>query len=270
MNVSYLGPKGTFSEIAVGHHFSKKINKHPKSSIEDVFKSVEESEVDYGVVPIENSIEGSVNNTLDILSDFKVLINGEIEIIINQCLLSQETDLKSVKRIFGHSQSLAQCKKWIIKNIPEAELVPVTSSSSGALSLQRADDACIGSEVIAKYYSLYINKKNIQDYKNNATRFVVIGNSTSIVTGSDKTSLLMIPPKTDDSGSLYRLLEPFAENGINLSRIESRPSKTQKWSYVFFIDIDGHIEDIHIQNTIDVLQNSDVEIKYLGSYPKNK
>jgi len=270
MNVSYLGPKGTFSEIAVGHHFSKKINKHPKSSIEDVFKSVEESKVDYGVVPIENSVEGSVNNTLDLLLDYSVLINGEIEIIINQCLLSQETDLKSVKRIFGHSQSLAQCKKWIIKNIPDAELVPVTSNSSGALSLEGPDDACIGSEIIAKYYSLNINKKNIQDYNNNTTRFVVIGKSTSTVTGSDKTSLLLIPPNTDDSGSLYQLLEPFADNEINLSRIESRPSKIQKWSYVFFIDIYGHIEDKRIQNTIDLLKNRGVEIKYLGSYPKNK
>ena len=270
MNVSFLGPKGTFSEIAVGHHFSKKINKYPKSSIEDVFKSVEESKVDYGVVPIENSVEGSVNNTLDLLLDYSVLINGEIEIIINQCLLSQETDLKSVKRIFAHSQSLAQCKKWIIKNIPDAELVPVTSNSSGALSLEGPDDACIGSEIIAKYYSLNINKKNIQDYNNNTTRFVVIGKSTSTVTGSDKTSLLLIPPNTDDSGSLYQLLEPFADNEINLSRIESRPSKIQKWSYVFFIDIYGHIEDKRIQNTIDLLKNRGVEIKYLGSYPKNK
>ena len=270
MNVSFLGPKGTFSEIAVGHHFSKKINKYPKSSIEDVFKSVDESKVDYGVVPIENSVEGSVNNTLDLLLDYSVLINGEIEIIINQCLLSQETDLKSVKRIFAHSQSLAQCKKWIIKNIPDAELVPVTSNSSGALSLEGPDDACIGSEIIAKYYSLNINKKNIQDYNNNTTRFVVIGKSTSTVTGSDKTSLLLIPPNTDDSGSLYQLLEPFADNEINLSHIESRPSKIQKWSYVFFIDIYGHIEDKRIQNTIDLLKNRGVEIKYLGSYPKNK
>jgi chorismate mutase/prephenate dehydratase len=270
MNVSYLGPKGTFSEIAVAHHFSKNIDKHPKSSIEDVFKSVEEFEVDYGVVPIENSVEGSVNNTLDLLLDCKVLINGEIEIIINQCLLSKEADLKSVNRIFGHSQSLAQCKKWIINNIPDAELIPVTSSSSGALSIKRPDDACIGSEIIAKYYSLNINKENIQDYSNNSTRFLVIGNSTSTVTGCDKTSLLIIPPNTDDSGSLYQLLQPFADNEINLSRIESRPSKMQKWSYVFFIDVDGHIENKHIQSTIDVLKNRGVDIKYLGSYPKNK
>ena len=270
MNVSYLGPKGTFSEIAVAHYFSENINKHPKSSIEDVFKSVENSEVDYGVVPIENSVEGSVNNTLDLLLDCTVLINGEIEIIINQCLLSQETDLKSVKRIFGHPQSFAQCKKWIINNTPDAELVPVSSNSSGALSLEKSDDACIGSEIIAEYYSLNINKKNIQDYSNNTTRFVVIGNSTSAVTVSDKTSLLIIPPNTDDSGSLYRLLEPFADNEINLSRIESRPSKIQKWSYVFFIDIDGHIENEHIQNTIVVLNDMGVAIKYLGSYPKNK
>jgi len=270
MNVSYLGPKGTFSEIAVAHYFSQNINKHPKSSIEEVFKSVEESEVDYGVVPIENSVEGSVNNTLDLLLDCTVLISGEIEIIINQCLLSQETDLKSVKRIFGHPQSFAQCKKWIINNFPDAELVPTTSNSSGALSLEKSDDVCIGSEIIAKYYSLNINKKNIQDYSNNATRFLVIGNSTSTVTGSDKTSLLVIPPNTDDSGSLYQLLQPFADNDINLSRIESRPSKSQKWSYIFFIDIEGHIEEKHIQNTIDVVKNRGVEIKYLGSYPKNK
>ena len=130
MNVSYLGPKGTFSEIAAVNYFSKNIRKIPKSSVEDVFISVQKSEVDYGIVPIENSVEGSVNNTLDLLLDSKVLITGEIELIINQCLLSQETNLKSMKRIFGHPQSLAQCKQWISKNIPHAELVPVTSNTS--------------------------------------------------------------------------------------------------------------------------------------------
>ena len=270
MNVSYLGPKGTFSEIAAVNYFSKNIRKIPKSSVEDVFKSVQKSEVDYGIVPIENSVEGSVNNTLDLLLDSKVLITGEIELIINQCLLSQETNLKSMKRIFGHPQSLAQCKQWISKNIPHAELVPVTSNTSGALSLKESGDACIGSEIIADYYSLKINKKNIQDYSNNATRFLVIGNSNSTVTGFDKTSLIIIPRNTDNSGSLYKLLEPFAENEINLSRIESRPSKVQNWSYVFFIDIDGHIDEQPIQNTIELLTNRGVEVKFLGSYPKNK
>ena len=270
MNVSYLGPKGTFSEIAVANYFSKNIRKLPKTSIEDVFKSVQESEVDYGVVPIENSVEGSVNNTLDLLSNSKVLITGEIELIINQCLLSQETNLKSVKRIFGHPQSLAQCKKWLFNNIPYAELIAVASNTSGALNLKKIGDACIGAEIIADYYSLKIVYKNIQDYSNNATRFLVIGNSISPTTGLDKTSLLIIPPNTGDSGSLYRLLEPFANNGINLSRIESRPSKIKNWSYVFFIDIDGHIENTSIQETIETLKDSGVDIKYLGSYPKSQ
>jgi len=159
MNVSYLGPKGTFSEIAVARYFSNNINKLPKSSIEDVFKSVQESEVDYGVVPIENSVEGSVNNTLDLLSDSKVLITGEMELIINQCLLSQETNIRSVTRIFGHPQSLAQCKNWILSNIPHAELITVISNTEGALSLKKPGDACIGAEVIAEYYSLNINEK---------------------------------------------------------------------------------------------------------------
>ena len=270
MNVSYLGPKGTFSEIAVTRYFSKNISKLPKSSIEDVFKSVQESEVDYGVVPIENSVEGSINNTLDLLSDSKVLITGETELIINQCLLSQETNIRSVTRIFGHPQSLAQCKNWILSNIPHAELITVISNTEGALSLKKPGDACIGAEVIAEYYSLNINEKNIQDYSNNATRFLVIGNTVSTATGSDKTSLLITPPNTGDSGSLYRLLEPFAKNEINLSHIESRPSKVKNWSYVFFIDIDGHVEDKNIQETIGALKERDVEVKFLGSYPKNQ
>ena len=270
MNVSYLGPKGTFSEIAVARYFSNNISKLPKSSIEDVFKSVQESEVDYGVVPIENSVEGSVNNTLDLLSNSKVLITGEMELIINQCLLSQETNIGSVTRIFGHPQSLAQCKNWILSNIPHAELITVISNTEGALSLKKPGDACIGAEVIAEYYSLNINEKNIQDYSNNATRFLVIGNAVATATGSDKTSLLITPPNTGDSGSLYRLLEPFAKNEINLSHIESRPSKVKNWSYVFFIDIDGHVEDKNIQETIGALKERGVEVKFLGSYPKNK
>ena len=270
MNVSYLGPKGTFSEIAVVRYFSNNVTKLPKSSIENVFKSVEELEVDYGMVPVENSVEGSINNTLDLLSTSKVVITGEMELTINQCLLSKETNLRSVKRIFGHPQSLAQCRKWISDNIPDAELISVISNTSGALSLKESGDACVGAEIIADYYSLEIIKKNIQDYSNNATRFLIIGNSTSTATGFDKTSLLIIPPNTGDSGSLYRLLEPFAKNEINLSRIESRPSKTQNWNYVFFIDIDGHIEDKSIHDTIDALKDRDVEIKFLGSYPKNQ
>ena len=270
MNVSYLGPKGTFSEIAVARYFSNNINKLPKSSIEDVFKSVQESEADYGIVPIENSVEGSVNNTLDLLSDSKVLITGEIELIINQCLLSQEKNIRSVTRIFGHPQSLAQCKNWILSNTPHAELISVISNTEGALSLKKPGDACIGAEVIAEYYSLNINEKNIQDYSNNTTRFLIIGNEISTPTGSDKTSLLITPPNTGDSGSLYRLLEPFVNNEINLSHIESRPSKVKNWSYVFFIDIDGHVEDKNIQETIGALKERGVEVKFLGSYPKNQ
>ena len=270
MNVSYLGPKGTFSEIAVINYFSSNVTNLPKSSIEDVFKSVQASEVKYGMVPIENSVEGSINNTLDLLSESKVVITGEMELTINQCLLSRETNIRSVKRIFGHPQSLAQCKKWISDNIPNAELISVMSNTSGALSIKKSGDACVGAEIIADYYSLDVNKKNIQDYSNNATRFLIIGNSTSTATGSDKTSLLIIPPNTGDSGSLYRLLEPFAKNEINLSRIESRPSKIKNWNYVFFIDVDGHIEDKNMQDTIDNLKDRGVEIKFLGSYPKNQ
>ena len=270
MNVSYLGPKGTFSEIAVINYFSSNVTKLPKFSIEDVFKSVQALEVNYGMVPIENSIEGSINNTLDLLSESKVVITGEMELTINQCLLSRETNIRSIKRIFGHPQSLAQCKKWISDNITDAELISVISNTSGALSIKKSGDACVGAEIIADYYSLDVNKKNIQDYSNNATRFLIIGNSTSTATGYDKTSLLIIPPNTGDSGSLYRLLEPFAKNEINLSHIESRPSKTKNWNYVFFIDVDGHIEDKNMQDTINTLRDSDVEIKFLGSYPKNQ
>ena len=268
MNVSYLGPKGTFSEIAVINHYSDSVNKLPQSSIDNVFKSVEQLEAKFGVVPIENSIEGPVNNTLDLLSISKVLITGEIELVIKQCLLSKEKNIKSVKKIFGHPQSLAQCKNWVLKNIPKAELIPVVSNTSGALSLKQSGDACIGAEIIAEYYSLIINKKNIQDYSNNTTRFLIIGHSVSTVTGSDKTSLLITPPNTGNSGSLYQLLEPFASNEINLSRIESRPSKTKNWSYVFFIEIDGHIEDKNVQKTIKTLKDRAVEIKFLGSYSK--
>ena len=270
MNVSYLGPKGTFSEIAISTYFSGDINQIPKSSIEDVFKSVEESEVDYGVVPVENSIEGSVNNTLDLFSNSKVFITGETQLVINQCLLSKETNIESINRVFGHTQSLAQCRQWIIKNLPNVELITVISNSEGALGIEQPGDACVASEIVAEYYNLNILKKNIQDYVNNTTRFLIIGNSISSQSGNDKTSLLIKPPNTDDSGSLYKLLEHFVKNDINLNRIESRPSKTKNWNYVFFIDIDGHLTDTNINKTLENLKDNNIEVKFLGSYPKLK
>ena len=270
MNVSYLGPKGTFSEIAIPTYFSGDINQIPKSSIEDVFKSVEESEVDYGVVPVENSIEGSVNNTLDLFAHSKVFITGETQLVINQCLLSKETNIGSINRVFGHPQSLAQCRQWILNNIPNVELITVISNSEGALGIEQPGDACVASEIVAEYYNLNIVEKNIQDYINNTTRFVIIGNSISNHSGNDKTSLLIRPPNTDDSGSLYKLLEHFVKNDINLNRIESRPSKTKNWNYVFFIDIDGHFTDTNINKTLENLKDNNIEVKFLGSYPKSK
>ena len=270
MNVSYLGPKGTFSEIATSTYFSCDINQIPKSSIEDVFKSVEESEVDYGVVPVENSIEGSVNNTLDLFAHSKVFITGETQLVINQCLLSKETNIGSINRVFGHPQSLAQCRQWILNNIPNVELITVISNSEGALGIEQPGDACVASEIVAEYYNLNIVEKNIQDYINNTTRFLIIGNSISNHSGNDKTSLLIKPPNTDDSGSLYKLLEYFAKNDINLNRIESRPSKTKNWNYIFFIDIDGHFTDTNINKTLQNLKDNSIEVKFLGSYPKSK
>ena len=267
MKISYLGPKGSFSEIALLTYFKNDITATPMQSISDVFHAVEKNETRYGVIPIENSIEGSVNNSHDLLMESNVLITGEIDLPINQCLLSKNSTKENINNLYSHSQSLAQCQNWIKSNLPKIKVVPVISNSEGAAMIKTNNEACIGSQKLSKDYSLNVLEYNIQDFPDNTTRFLIIGQELSEKSSNNKTSIIVSPSNTSDSGSLFKVLEPFANHNVSLSRIESRPSKMGKWSYVFFIDLDGHITDQSLINALSELEQLGIQFKNLGSYP---
>ena len=267
MKVSYLGPKGSFSEIALLNYFDSNSEPIPLPSIVDVFESIENNESHYGIIPIENSIEGSINNTHDLLISSNVIITGEIELLINQCLLSKDNSIEKIKILYAHPQSLGQCRNYIRLNLPDVELLPVISNSEGAKMVLSSDEGCIGSEKLSADYNLNILDSGIQDFSDNTTRFIIIGTQATKKSSKDKTSIIVSPPDSQDSGSLFKVLKSFADYDVNLSRIESRPSKKGKWSYVFFIDLEGHCDDINILKSLNELKEQDINIKTLGSYP---
>ncbi len=270
MRVSYLGPKGSFTQIALTKYFGDDADEISQRSIGEVFNTVEKRMVDYGVVPIENSFEGSINNTHDLLIDSTVKIYDEIQIRIHQCLISKTTEINQIKKIYSHPQSFAQCQSWLKANLPNAELIPVFSNSEAAETVSTDEEACIGSLRLTKLYDLELIKKDIEDSKENTTRFVILSHEQQEKKGHNKTSLVITPPDSDASGSLYNLLQPFASEGINLMRIESRPFRGQLWSYVFFIDCEGSIEDSSILNAIRTLKEQNIRVKILGCYPSQQ
>ncbi len=267
MKVSYLGPKGSFSEIALLNYFDNNAEPIPSVSIADVFESIEKNKTDYGIIPIENSIEGSINNTHDFLINSNLVITGEIELLINQCLLSKGNNIDNIKVLYAHPQSLGQCQNYIRSNLISAKVLPVISNSEGAKMITNSEEGCIGSEKLSADYNLNILDSSIQDFSDNTTRFIIIGTQTAKKSSKDKTSIIVSPPDSQDSGSLFKVLKSFADYDVNLSRIESRPSKKGKWSYVFFIDLEGHSEDKNILESFNALKKQNIEIKTLGSYP---
>ena len=267
MKVSYLGPKGSFSEIALLNYFDNNAEPIPLPTIVEVFESIEKNESDYGIIPIENSIEGSINNTHDLLISSNVMITGEIELLINQCLLSKDNSIDGIKILYAHPQSLGQCQNYIRLNLPGVELLPVISNSEGAKMLVNSNEGCIGSEKLSSDYNLNILDTGIQDFSDNTTRFIIIGTQTAKKSSKDKTSIIVSPPDSQDSGSLFKVLKSFANYDVNLSRIESRPSKRGKWNYVFFIDLEGHCNDKNILKSLSELEEQNIKIKTLGSYP---
>ena len=269
MRVSYLGPNGSFTQIALIKYFSDDTKQISKRTIDDVFKSVEIGEADYGVVPIENSFEGSVNNTHDLLIDSSINIYDEIQLRIRQCLISKADDINQIDKVYSHPQSFAQCQNWLKANLPSADLVPVFSNSEAAEIVSTHNEACIGSKILAKLYGLNLIKENIEDSKENTTRFVILSHKQQSIHKDSKVSLIITPPDSDASGSLYNLLKPFASEDINLLRIESRPYRGKLWSYVFFIDCQGSVEDKSIQNAIESLKSQNINVKVLGCYPSH-
>ncbi|MCB1605885.1 MAG: prephenate dehydratase [Xanthomonadales bacterium] len=266
LRVAFLGPEGTFSQSAVLTHFGHSVRALPMGSFEEVFQEVEARHADFGVVPVENSSEGAVNHALDLFLDTPLRICGEIELRIHQHLLSHATDLSKVERVYSHAQSLGQCRGWLRENLPNAERIAVNSNAEAARRARSAPEAAaIAGEAAAQVYGLPVLRASIEDQADNATRFLVIGKDLFPRTGHDKSSLLLIGGA--QPGSLYQLLDPFARHGVNMTRIESRPSRRGKWEYAFFIDIEGHVEDEHIQSALADLGPLAGQVRVLGAYP---
>jgi len=269
LKVGFLGPEGTFTQAAALKHFGHSVRALALTSIEEVFHEVEAGAADFGVVPIENSSEGTVNNTLDMFLTSPLRICGEIELRIHQHLMGRMDSLEQIQRICAHTQALAQCRAWLEEHLPSAERVAVASNAEGA---RRARDekgtAAIAGQAAAEVYGLNVLVSEIEDRPDNTTRFLVIGRKLFKPSGKDKTTLLVSAAATDASGALYRLLEPFAQNDINLTRIESRPSRRRKWDYVFFMDVEGHAEDTVLSKALAQLEKRASLFRVLGSYPQ--
>jgi chorismate mutase/prephenate dehydratase len=264
--VSFLGPWATFSHQAAIKNFGSSGYFIPAATPLDVLLEVESGRSDFGVVPIENSNEGSVNITLDMLVETEIKICAEISLKIEQCFLVKNPKAE-VLRIYSHTHALAQCRDWITQHYPDAELIPVSSTAQAAKKVTKEDfSAAIASQVAAKIYNLYILEKGVQDSKENFTRFFVIGKVSTEPSYKDKTSLVFIVK--DKVGALYEALEVFNKNNVNLTKIESRPTKKRAWEYMFFVDFKGHIKDQNIVKTIKSLESKSVFVKSLGSYPR--
>ncbi len=267
LQVAFLGPEGTFTQQAAYKHFGHAACTIAATSIDDIFKLVENDQCQFGVVPIENSTEGVITHTLDRFITSPLQICGEVEIRIHHNLIGSVERLADITEIYSHQQSLAQCRKWLNRTIPDVPLTAVSSNAEAAkLAAKQPDKAAIAGEIAADLYDLKILEKNIEDENDNTTRFLIIGSQIANSTRDDKTSLLI--STGNQPGALYKILEPFAEYGISMNRIESRPSRQGLWEYVFFIDIDGHFQDPQIQKVLESLKQRAETVKVLGSYPK--
>ena len=267
LKVAYLGPEGTFTHAAALKHFGHFVQSEPLAAIDEVFREVESGQVHYGVVPVENSTEGMVNHTLDSFIESPLFIAGEVKLRIHHHLLSGTVnDLSQVKRVYAHQQALAQCRKWLDSHCPQVERIAVSSNGKAAkLAAEEEGVAAIASEMAAELYSLNMLAKNIEDHPDNTTRFLIIGAEVVPPSGQDKTTI-MVSVK-NKPGALYHVLEPFQRHGVNMNRLESRPSNSGTWAYVFYIDFDGHFDDERVQAVFEDISPDAVEIKHLGSYP---
>ncbi|WP_367382589.1 prephenate dehydratase [Stenotrophomonas cyclobalanopsidis] len=267
LKIGYLGPEGTFSQQAVLKHFGRSAMGLPMASIEEVFQEVEAGSADFGVVPVENSGQGTIQITLDMFLTSNLKICGEVELRVQQYLMSRSGRLEDIERVYGHPQSFMQTSAWMRANLPKAEKIPVASNAEGARRARNADDAAaIGGESAGHVYGLKkVVTKPIQNDADNTTRFLVVGRNIFPTSGHDRTSVLVFIH--DKPGALFDVLSPFARHGISMNRIESRPSHHGKWEYGFFIDLAGHIDDAPMQAALAELEAHSAQIKVLGSYP---
>ncbi len=268
MEVAYLGPEGTFSNAAALKHFGHAVICAPYPAIGEVFAQVESGQCSFGVVPVENSTEGMVNHTLDNFLNSPLKICGEVELRIELHLLANaETNAGNVKRICAHQQALAQARQWLDANWPQVERVAVSSNGEAArMAAEEVGVAAVAGDIAAEHYGLLKLASSIEDYADNTTRFLVIGRDEVAASGSDKTTLVV--SAHNKPGALFKLLEPFQRDGISLTRIDTRPSRTQTWAYVFFIEFEGHRDDPAIAAILSELEEKSITLKILGSYPK--
>jgi len=270
LTIAYLGPAGTYSESAARKHFGAAPTLLACPGIDDVFRAVEAGNADYGVVPIENSTEGAIGRSLDLLLSSPLQICGEINLPIHHKLMGQGDSPADLTRIYSHAQSLAQCHEWLNRNLPQVQRVPVASNAEAArLAAAEPGTAAIAGDAAAELYGLNILAANIEDDPNNTTRFAVVADHDAGPSGSDRTSLVC--SAQNRPGGLYQLLAPFADNGVSMSRLESRPARGfggSRWEYVFYIDIEGHRGEPGAARALDELRSRAGFVKVLGSYPK--
>ncbi|MDR0440267.1 MAG: prephenate dehydratase, partial [Candidatus Accumulibacter sp.] len=266
LSVAFLGPYGTFSESAAAKHFGYAARLSPQSSIDDVFREVEAGHADFAVAPVENSTEGAIGRTLDLLMVTPLKVCGEVVLRIHQHLLSREASPKSIVKVYSHAQSLAQCHEWLNRALPEAQRVPVGSNAQAAqLAAAEAGAAALAGEAAAERYGLAILAANVEDEPNNTTRFLVLGQNEAGPSGHDKTSLIMSAPNR--TGSLCELLTPLSDAGVSMTRLESRPARHTLWEYVFYVDVEGHRDDPEVARALTELARRAAYLKVLGSYP---
>ena len=268
IRVAFLGPEGTFTQEAALKHFGDSAISVPQSAIDEVFREVLAGACNYGVVPVENSTEGVISHTLDSFMDSSLKICGEVELRIHQhFMIGPNTNKDSVTRVYSHAQSLAQCRQWLNSNYPNIERVAVSSNAEAAKRVQGEwNSAAIAGDMASELYSLEKMWEKIEDRPDNSTRFLIIGREAVPRSGDDRTSVVV--SVHNKPGALHDLLEPFRRFNVDMTRLESRPSRNSKWSYVFFIDLVGHIEDQPVADVLEELSTSVAELKILGSYPR--
>jgi chorismate mutase/prephenate dehydratase len=266
LSVAYLGPAGTFSQEAVLKHFGGLAGQQACGSIDEVFRQVETGAANYGVVPVENSTEGAIGRTLDLLLSTPAKVCGEVMLPVHQCLMARSRKRADIRRIYSHTQSLAQCQQWLSRNLPQAERIAVVSNAEAAgLAAKDRHAGAVGAVTAAALYGLNVLVRNIEDDPQNTTRFLVLGEHGAEPSGKDKTSLII--STRNEPGAMHQMLTPLAANGVTMTRFESRPARTGLWEYAFYVDIEGHERDPGVAKALSEMRGLVTFLKVLGSYP---
>ncbi|MFZ2540596.1 MAG: prephenate dehydratase [Gallionella sp.] len=266
LTVAYLGPEGTFSELATLKRFGSAVHGYPCASIDEVFREVENGAAHYGMVPVENSSEGAIGRSLDLLLQSALQVCGEMMLPVHQCLLAKHCDLSTLKTVYSHPQSLGQCQGWLNTHLPHAARIPASSNAEAArLAAENPHCAAIAGSQAAARFGLSLCVENIEDEANNTTRFLLLGNQHVAPSGNDKTSLVM--SAANRPGAVHDLLVPLARHGVSMTRLESRPARSGMWEYVFYVDIEGHQDDAKVSAALAELRQVASLVKVLGSYP---